>query len=184
MKDAKSVIGDWFPVACAARTRGGRTASPTLPGNRQPATGNVKSVTGETAPVPGAFGARGTRAANPQRPLNGLRFTFPAPAATFAARDTHAASPHRPLNGSRFTLYAVALTLLALAPNALACSVCYGAPGDPLVKGANNGIMLLLGIVGFVQIGFIAMFWSFWRKAREQKRFRESLRVIEGGPRS
>jgi hypothetical protein len=72
---------------------------------------------------------------------------------------------------------------LVLAPQVFACSVCYGAPGDPLVKGANNGIMFLLGIVGFVQIGFIAMFWSFWRRTREQRRFRESLRVIEGGPR-
>jgi hypothetical protein len=78
----------------------------------------------------------------------------------------------------------ILLIAFLLAPDALGCSVCYGAPGDPLVKGANNGIMLLLGVVGFVQIGFIAMFWSFWRKAREQRRFRDSLRVIEGGPRS
>ena len=79
---------------------------------------------------------------------------------------------------------AIALIALILAPQAFGCSVCYGAPGDPLVKGANNGIMFLLGIVGLVQIGFIAMFWSFWRRAREQQRFRESLRVIEGGSRS
>lgn len=79
---------------------------------------------------------------------------------------------------------ALLIALAMSANDALACSVCYGAPGDPLVKGANNGIMLLLGIVGFVQIGFIAMFWSFWRRGREQKRFRDSLRVIEGGPRS
>jgi len=79
---------------------------------------------------------------------------------------------------------AIAAVLLLLAPDAAACSVCYGAPGDPLVKGANNGILFLLGIVAFVQIGLVAMFWSFWRKAREQKRFRESLRVIEGGQRS
>jgi hypothetical protein len=78
---------------------------------------------------------------------------------------------------------ALALTLLLAANDAFACSVCYGAPGDPLVKGANNGIMFLLGIVGLVQIGFVAMFWSFWRRAREQRRFRESFRVIEGGPR-
>lgn len=51
-----------------------------------------------------------------------------------------------------------------------------------MVKGVNNGIWVLLGLVGFVQLGFVAMFYSFWRKAREQKRFRESLRVIEGGP--
>lgn len=78
----------------------------------------------------------------------------------------------------------IAACLLILAPHAFGCSVCYGAPGDPLVKGANSGIAFLLGVIGFVQIGFVAMFWSFWRKAREQKRFRDSLRVIEGGPRS
>lgn len=79
---------------------------------------------------------------------------------------------------------AIVLVALLLAPDVFACSVCYGAPGDPLVKGANKGIMFLLGVVGLVQIGFIAMFWSFWRKAREQRRFRESFHVIEGGPRS
>ena len=77
-----------------------------------------------------------------------------------------------------------ALIALSVAPEAFACAVCYGAPGDPLVKGANNGIMFLLAVVGLVQIGFIAMFWSFWRRARAQRRFRESLRLIEGGPRS
>ena len=78
---------------------------------------------------------------------------------------------------------ALALVLAALAPEALACAVCYGAPGDPLVKGANNGIMFLLGVVGFVQIGFVAMFWSFWRRSRAQRSVRESLRLIEGGSR-
>ncbi len=69
-----------------------------------------------------------------------------------------------------------------LAPAVLACPVCYGAPDDPMVKGVNNGIWVLLGLVGFVQIGFVALFWSFWRRGRELRRFRESLRVIEGGP--
>ncbi|MGZ5433391.1 MAG: hypothetical protein ACXWH7_10715 [Thermoanaerobaculia bacterium] len=78
----------------------------------------------------------------------------------------------------------IAALVLVFAPDTAACSVCYGAPGDPLVKGANNGILFLLAIVALVQIGFIAMFWSFWRRAREQRRFRESLRVLEGGPRS
>jgi len=77
---------------------------------------------------------------------------------------------------------AVLVLLVAIAPSALACPVCWGSPDDPMVKGANNGIWVLLGVVAFVQIGFAAMFWSFWRRAREQRRFRESLRVIEGGP--
>ena len=79
---------------------------------------------------------------------------------------------------------AIAALLLLFARDVMACAVCYGAPGDPLVKGANNGILFLLGIVGFVQIGFIALFWSFWRRARELKRFRDSLHVIEGGQHS
>ena len=73
---------------------------------------------------------------------------------------------------------------LFCAQVASACPVCFGAPGDPMTKGVSNGVWVLLGLVGFVQIGFVAMFWSFWRRAREQRRFRESLRVIEGGSRS
>ena len=71
-----------------------------------------------------------------------------------------------------------ALLLITLAPVAFACPVCFGAPDDPMVKGVNNGIWVLLSLVGLVQIGFVALFWSFWRRAREQKRFRDSFRVI------
>ena len=88
-----------------------------------------------------------------------------------------------PGNWQLATGYFIVIALM-LAPQAFACSVCYGAPGDPLVKGANNGILFLLAVVALVQVGFIAMFWSFWRRARDQRRFRESLRVLEGGPRS
>lgn len=70
------------------------------------------------------------------------------------------------------------LLMIAIAPAVFACPVCFGAPDDPMVKGVNNGIWVLLGLVAVVQVGFVAMFWSFWRRAREQKRFRESLRVI------
>ena len=88
-------------------------------------------------------------------------------------------------SGSRARLYFYLLPftfLLIAALPAIACPVCWGAPDDPMVKGVNNGIWVLLGLVGFVQIGFVALFWSFWRRARDQKRFRESLHVIEGGP--
>lgn len=74
------------------------------------------------------------------------------------------------------------LFMLFIADSASACPVCYGATGDPMVKGTNNGVWVLLGVVGLVQIGFIALFWSFWRRAKALKRFREQFHVIEGGP--
>lgn len=84
---------------------------------------------------------------------------------------------------SRRYFYLLPFTFLLLAAlPAMGCPVCWGAPDDPMVKSVNKGIYVLLGIVGFVQIGFVALFWSFWRRAREQQRFRESLHVIEGGP--
>jgi uncharacterized membrane protein len=51
-----------------------------------------------------------------------------------------------------------------------------------MVRSANSGVWVLLGVVAFVQVGLVAMFWSFWRHARQQRHFRESLRVIEGRP--
>jgi hypothetical protein len=63
----------------------------------------------------------------------------------------------------------------------VACTVCMGAPGDPLVKGANAGIWVLLAIIFAVQIGFVALFVAFWRRGRELKKFREQFRVITGG---
>jgi hypothetical protein len=68
-----------------------------------------------------------------------------------------------------------------LAPAANACPVCFGSPDDPMVKGSSNGIWVLLGIVFFVQLGFVALFWSFWRRAKELKKFRDQFHVINGG---
>ena len=85
---------------------------------------------------------------------------------------------------SEFRVVLAAVALVLIAPAASACPVCWGNPDDPMVKSANNGIWVLLGVVGFVQIAFAALFISFWRRAKEQKRFRESLHVIEGGPHS
>ena len=83
----------------------------------------------------------------------------------------------------RVSCFAAMVLALAIAPSALACPVCFGSPGDPLVKGANNGIAVLLGIIVLVQIGFAALFVSFWRRARALQRRREQFHVIEGGAR-
>ena len=82
----------------------------------------------------------------------------------------------------RARILLVLMLAVLVAPAAFGCPVCWGAPDDPMVKGANNGVWVLLGIVAFVQVGLVAMFWSFWRHARQQQRFRDSLKVIEGGP--
>lgn len=75
--------------------------------------------------------------------------------------------------------FALAVLMIALvAQSAAACPVCFGAPDDPMVKGVNNGIWVLLGLVGAVQLGFVAMFWSFWKRAREQRRFRDQFHVV------
>jgi hypothetical protein len=72
--------------------------------------------------------------------------------------------------------------LLLLAPAVLsACPVCYGAPNSPMTKSSNKAIIFMLGIIGFVQVGFVAMFWSFWRRAKELRRRRESFRLLDGG---
>jgi hypothetical protein len=62
-----------------------------------------------------------------------------------------------------------------------ACPVCYGNPDSPMTKSSNNAILFMIGVVGFVQVGFIAMFWSFWRRARAMRRLRESFRLVDGG---
>ena len=79
---------------------------------------------------------------------------------------------------------AVALLTSAfcLLPSALwACPVCFGDASSSLNKGASNGILFMLGIIGFVQIGFIALFWSFWRRAKALRLKREQFQLIDGG---
>jgi len=75
----------------------------------------------------------------------------------------------------------IAVCLLLVPSIASACPVCYGAPNSPMTKSSNNAIMFMLGVVGFVQVGFIALFWTFWRRAKELRRRRESFEVLNGG---
>lgn len=77
---------------------------------------------------------------------------------------------------------AVLVALVLFAPSSYACSVCYGStPTGPQVSGMNNAILFLLGIIGVVQVGVVALFLSFRKRARLQARRRESFRLIEGG---
>ena len=70
--------------------------------------------------------------------------------------------------------------LLAMAEAASACPVCFGDPNSPMAKGTANGIWVLLGIVGTVQVGFVALFVNFWKRARDIRKLRESFKVVDG----
>jgi len=76
----------------------------------------------------------------------------------------------------------VALLLLFAAPVLQACPVCFGGdPNSAMVKSTNNGVLFMLGVIGFVQLGFISLFITFWRRSRALRRRRESFRVLDGG---
>ena len=93
---------------------------------------------------------------------------------------SRADGPCPPSTVHRQLLLTAAITALAmLAPIAAhACPVCFGDPNSPMTKGTSNGVLFLLGIVGFVQLGFVALFFSFWRRARALKKFKEQFHVV------
>jgi heme/copper-type cytochrome/quinol oxidase subunit 2 len=72
--------------------------------------------------------------------------------------------------------------MLFLASAANACPVCFGGPSS-ISKGMDSAIFFLLTIVGLVQVGFVALFWSFRRRAKELQRRREQFHLINGGVR-
>jgi len=75
------------------------------------------------------------------------------------------------------------LTLGVFAATPLsACPVCFGGPNS-LSTGMDSAIFFLLAIVAFVQIGFVALFWSFRRRAKQLQRHREQFHLINGGVR-
>jgi hypothetical protein len=81
----------------------------------------------------------------------------------------------------RASLLAAVLLLCMFAVTAQACPVCYGAPDEPMVRGMSNGILTLLGFIGVVQIGFVALFINFWRRAKQIRERKEQFRLIAGG---
>ena len=97
----------------------------------------------------------------------------------FAVVRKGAVSGQRPTaNGHRMWLIATLLIVATIAPIAHACPVCFGDPNSPMTKGTSNGILFLLGIVGFVQVSFVALFISFWRRAKALKKFKEQFHIV------
>ena len=77
----------------------------------------------------------------------------------------------------------IAVALLGVVEPAMACPVCWGESDSPMARGMNNGIVLLLGVIGTVQIGLVAMFVSFRRRGKEYRKHKDSFEVINGGSR-
>ena len=61
----------------------------------------------------------------------------------------------------------IGLTSLLIAQPALACSVCYGDPNSALTLGAQAGVLVLLGVVGTVLMGFASMLIFWMRRAAQ-----------------
>ena len=80
----------------------------------------------------------------------------------------------------RSVLLALVLALLVPAV-ARACAVCFGAANSNMTEGMNAGILALLGFVGLVQIGFVALFLHFRHRSKRLEEQRDRLHLIRGG---
>jgi hypothetical protein len=79
--------------------------------------------------------------------------------------------------------FAIVAAAVAVASPARACPVCFGATDSPMAAGMNNGILFLLAIIGMVQVGFVALFVSFRRRAKAYQQQKDAFEVINGGVR-
>jgi hypothetical protein len=77
------------------------------------------------------------------------------------------------------TIFAFAV-LVWLPQAAAACSTCYGAADSPMTKGMNNGILVLLGFVGLMYVGFGKLFLDFRKRSKKLEDARPRLRLIHG----
>ncbi len=79
---------------------------------------------------------------------------------------------------TRSSLAAAALILLATAPFAQACPVCFGDPDSAMAQSASTGILVLFGFIAFV-LGSIVTIGGCWIV-----RARKLHAAAENGPKS
>lgn len=82
---------------------------------------------------------------------------------------------------------ALLLALSISANQALACAVCYGDPESPLAKGAAAGVLVLMGVVGFVLLGVAGtgMYWVHrGRRLSRLDQEKEAHTEVKEDPRS
>jgi hypothetical protein len=99
-----------------------------------------------------------------------------------AAKDLPRKNAGDPSPLSRLRTWAAVTAAICVPELATACPVCFGGANGG-GQGMNAAIIFLLSVVGLVQLGFAALFFSFWRRGRELRRKRESFRLLEGGAR-
>ena len=75
----------------------------------------------------------------------------------------------------------VVVASLLLAEPAMACATCFGAQDSALTKGMSKAIVTLLGVIGVVQMGFVAMFAGFLIRSRRLRERQDRYRLIRGG---
>jgi hypothetical protein len=104
---------------------------------------------------------------------------------SYAACVAQDLGPPTQMRGGSFAslrTWATGVVVMLVTQIANACPVCFGGPNS-LGKGTDAAIWFLLSIVGFVQLGIVALFFSFWRRAKEMRRRRDSFHLLEGGMR-
>ena len=87
--------------------------------------------------------------------------------------------------GGRRGVWILGAAMLALAVPAVAeaCPVCFGQAEGPAAEALNRGVLVMLGVVGAVQFGFVALFVGIWRRGKRLAQQREGFTVINGGNR-
>ena len=60
----------------------------------------------------------------------------------------------------------IAILLFLFPVSTYACAVCYGAADDPMTKGMNLAIIFLLGAIGTILLGIVAVTIYFARRAK------------------
>ena len=78
-------------------------------------------------------------------------------------------------------LIVIGVVCILTAQPVAACAVCYGAPDSAMTKGMNNGIMVLLGVVAFVQICLVALFMSIRQRTRKLNQRKSQFQELQGG---
>ncbi len=86
---------------------------------------------------------------------------------------------------NRLARVSLATTLVWLgallnAQPVLACAVCYGDPNSAIAEGARAGVLVLLGVVGTVLLGFVSMLVFWMRRAANLENQRGALEAPRG----